>query len=228
MSFRLFPHLQQCVGRHPSHVNGVYPKNDSAYLLPLEAADRSAGGIIIAEAHREQSQKAIVLAVGNGLWHDEQMKLYPVECAVGDLVYLASKYAGVLVDVGGGLDVIAMRPIEQIGRKPHGTFQLVEHVIGQGTSREKAIYHEVGETCDHCPKPTSTLIEEERARLVAARNADTAAPSEDSTAGEIEHESAPLSPASEHAPSRAAGAEPLSRGTPSLWSRQAARRLGLA
>ncbi|MGE3278118.1 MAG: hypothetical protein AB7O67_23660 [Vicinamibacterales bacterium] len=145
-------------------VNGWYPRNDNIAVLPLAEADRTAGGIVLAETVRERPQKGVVVAIGPGLYDPERERVLPVETAVGDLVVFG-KYAGVTFELSDNLHVFIMRNVEFMAARPEGTYTLVEHVVDAGTPRERRTYHEEGMLCEHCP---TTALDAERARHRAA------------------------------------------------------------
>jgi chaperonin GroES len=133
-------------------------------VKPLISASRTASGIVIPEAskERERPQTGIVIAVGPGAC--ESGLFLPVAVDVGDLVAFG-KYAGVSFVLDDGDEVMNMRDVEVLARKPKGTFALVEHAIEVGIAK-RTVAHETGVLCDHCPLPErSAVLEEERRRL---------------------------------------------------------------
>lgn len=138
------------------------PLNDNILVLPLIEADRTSGGILLAEATRSRPQQGVVVAVGEGAY-DAGTFVSPTLVA-GDLVTFG-KYAGVDFEIDGQ-PVLLMREREAMARKPAGTYTLIEHNIPHGLS-VRTVAHEAGQVCEHCPKPApSAVIAEERARLV--------------------------------------------------------------
>lgn len=184
--FSLFAHLDAIqaadLAGAPTHagdprfVRGWKPKNDCMFVMPLVEASRSKGGaLIIPDEHRERPQKGIVLAIGDGLWDAEQQQLYPVDVQPGDLVTYG-KYAGESFEIGDEsiVTVFIMKNVEIKARRLRGTYPaLIEHRVGEGTERDHYQYHEAHLRCDHCPDEKNAFIEEERARLVAQKNAET-------------------------------------------------------
>jgi chaperonin GroES len=65
----------------------------------LEAAETTAGGILLPDTAKEKPQKAKVLAVGAGRLNDEGKRL-PLDVKVGDVV-LYGKYSGTDVKWNG-------------------------------------------------------------------------------------------------------------------------------
>jgi chaperonin GroES len=68
------------------------PLDDRVVVLPLEADDKSSGGILLPDTAREKPQKGRVLAVGPGKVQDKGERT-PVAVSVGDVV-LFGRYAG--------------------------------------------------------------------------------------------------------------------------------------
>lgn len=73
---------------------------DKVALVPLEATNKSLGGIVIPDsATKEGSGKGVIIAVGPGKT-DSNGKLHPVSLNKGQVVYY-SKYAGTEVNIEG-------------------------------------------------------------------------------------------------------------------------------
>jgi chaperonin GroES len=84
----------------------IRPTEDRVVVEPLEAAEKSAGGILLPDTAREKPQRGRVVAVGPGrLLEDGKRQTLVV--AVGDEV-LYGRYAGNEVEVNGK-DVKIMR-----------------------------------------------------------------------------------------------------------------------
>lgn len=147
--FSLFAHIEERQTEH--QVLGWEPRNDTIVVLPLMEADRTQGGIIIAEDRRERPQKGIVLAVGPGLYDAERTRLLPVEAEVGDLV-IFGKYSGSTFEIADNVHVLMMRNVEFLARQAWGVFgpDLVEHLADEATTRERLVYHLPGMTCEYC------------------------------------------------------------------------------
>ena len=73
---------------------GIKPLGDKVVIKRLEAEEKTAGGILLPGAAKEQPQMAEVMAVGPGT---EDVKM---ELAVGDVVIMA-QYAGTAVKYDG-------------------------------------------------------------------------------------------------------------------------------
>jgi co-chaperonin GroES (HSP10) len=59
----------------------ITPVKDNVLVKPFASDDKSIGGIIVSEAHREISNKVEVIAVGNGT------KLLPMNWKPGDIAF---------------------------------------------------------------------------------------------------------------------------------------------
>lgn len=77
----------------------VKPLADRIILLPLEAEQKTAGGIIIPDAAKEKPQKGEIVAVGPGKVADNGQKI-EMSLKKGDKV-LYGKYSGTEVSIDG-------------------------------------------------------------------------------------------------------------------------------
>lgn len=77
----------------------VKPLADRIILLPLEAEQKTAGGIIIPDAAKEKPQKGEIVAVGPGKIADSGQKI-EMSLKKGDKV-LYGKYSGTEVSIDG-------------------------------------------------------------------------------------------------------------------------------
>lgn len=68
------------------------PMGDHVVILPLEAEERTPGGIVLPDTAKEKSTKGEVLAVGSGKVLPNG-KVVPLSVKAGDKV-IYSKYAG--------------------------------------------------------------------------------------------------------------------------------------
>ena len=84
----------------------VKPLADRVIVKPLEAEEKTAGGIIIPDNAKEKPQKGEVVAVGEGKFSDSGQKIEMV-LKEGDKV-LYGKYSGTEVAVEGA-DYLIMR-----------------------------------------------------------------------------------------------------------------------
>ncbi len=83
----------------------VKPLADRVIVKPLEAEERTIGGIIIPDNAKEKPQKGEVTAVGEGKY--ENGTKIPMSLKVGDKV-LYGKYSGTEVKIDGA-DLLIMR-----------------------------------------------------------------------------------------------------------------------
>jgi len=76
----------------------IQPLGDRVLLEPLEAEEKSSGGIVIPDTAKEKQQKGKVIAVGKGHLNEDG-KITPLEVRVNDQV-LFGRYAGTEVKIG--------------------------------------------------------------------------------------------------------------------------------
>jgi len=76
----------------------IQPLGDRVLVEPLEAEEKSSGGILIPDTAKEKQQKGIVIAVGKGRVNEDG-KLTPLEVKVNDHV-LFGRYTGSEVKIG--------------------------------------------------------------------------------------------------------------------------------
>jgi len=77
----------------------IKPLSDRVVIEPLEALEKTSGGIYVPDTAKEKPQMGKVIAAGPGKTSDEG-KLIPLEVKVGDKV-LYGKYSGTDVTVEG-------------------------------------------------------------------------------------------------------------------------------
>ncbi len=75
------------------------PLHDRVLVVPLDAEEKSAGGIIIPDTAQEKPMEGKIIAVGNGYKADDG-KITPLDVKAGDTV-LYGKFAGTEVRVDG-------------------------------------------------------------------------------------------------------------------------------
>ena len=80
------------------------PLGDRLVLKPVEAEEKTAGGIVLPDSAKEKPQKGEVIAVGPGKVADNG-KTVPVDVKVGDVVYYG-KYSGNEIKIGSDQFVI--------------------------------------------------------------------------------------------------------------------------
>ena len=77
----------------------IRPLHDRILVEPLDAEEKTAGGIIIPDTAQEKPMEGKIVAVGNGYKNDEG-KITPLDVKKGDTV-LYGKFAGTEVRVDG-------------------------------------------------------------------------------------------------------------------------------
>ncbi len=77
----------------------IRPLDDRIVVQPLEAEEKSSGGILLPDTAKEKPQRAKVLAVGNGRLTDDGNRI-ALTVKVGDEV-LYGKYAGTEIKYRG-------------------------------------------------------------------------------------------------------------------------------
>ena len=75
------------------------PLHDRVLVKPLEAEEKSAGGVIIPDTAQEKPVQGKVLSVGPGA-RDETGKLQPLDVKKGDTI-LFGKWSGTEVKIDG-------------------------------------------------------------------------------------------------------------------------------
>jgi chaperonin GroES len=91
----------------------IRPLDDRVVVQPLEAEEKTAGGILLPDTAREKPQRGKVLAVGPGKLNDDG-KRTEVSVAVGDEV-IYGRYSGHEIEVNG-VDVKIMRETDILGK----------------------------------------------------------------------------------------------------------------
>ena len=77
----------------------IQPLGDRVLVEPLEAEEKTAGGIVIPDSAKEKQQRGKVVAIGKGRVAEDG-KVTPLEVKVNDHV-LFGRYAGTEVKVAG-------------------------------------------------------------------------------------------------------------------------------
>ena len=88
------------------------PPHDRVVIKRVEADEKTAGGIIIPDAAKENPQPGEVVAVGPG-GRDERGQLVPLDVKVGDVV-LFGKWSGTEVKIDGE-DLLIMKESDVMG-----------------------------------------------------------------------------------------------------------------
>lgn len=85
----------------------IQPLGDRVVVKPLEAENKTKGGIVLPDIAKEKPQEAKVIAVGKGKYSDAGA-LQPLEVKVGDKV-LYGKYSGTEITTKEGEELLIMR-----------------------------------------------------------------------------------------------------------------------
>lgn len=83
------------------------PNEDRVLVLPAEAEEKTAGGIIIPDTAKEKPQKGTIVAVGPG------KKDEPMQLSVGASIFYG-KYSGTELQIDGK-DYLIMRASDVLG-----------------------------------------------------------------------------------------------------------------
>lgn len=90
----------------------IKPLEDRVLARRLEAEEKSKGGIIIPDAHKDKPMMAEILAVGPGK-RDDNGNLIPMSVKVGNIV-LIGKWSGTEVKVDGE-DLLILKETDILG-----------------------------------------------------------------------------------------------------------------
>lgn len=77
--------------------NAMTPLDDKVIILPDEAPEKSAGGIVMPDASKIVPCRGLVVAAGPGRWSEKTLQRIPMTVKAGDIV-LYSRYAGHNID----------------------------------------------------------------------------------------------------------------------------------
>ena len=88
------------------------PLHDRVLIRRIEAAEKTAGGVIIPDTAREKPQEGEVVSVGTGA-RNEAGEVHPPEVKSGDRI-LFGKWSGTEVKVDGE-DLIIMKESDILG-----------------------------------------------------------------------------------------------------------------
>ena len=88
------------------------PLHDRVLVRRIDAADKSAGGIIIPDTAKEKPQEGEIVSAGSGI-RDETGALVPLDLKAGDRI-LFGKWSGSEVRVGGE-DLLIMKESDVLG-----------------------------------------------------------------------------------------------------------------
>ena len=70
----------------------IRPLDDRIVVQPVEAEEKSSGGILLPDSAKEKPQRAVVVAVGDGARNDAGERM-PLSVQIGDEI-IFGKYAG--------------------------------------------------------------------------------------------------------------------------------------
>ncbi len=90
----------------------IKPLHDRVLVEPLEAEEKTAGGIIIPDTAKEKPMEGKIVAVGKGSRNDEG-KVAPLDVKKGDRI-LYGKWSGTEVKVDGD-DYLIMKESDVMG-----------------------------------------------------------------------------------------------------------------
>ena len=85
----------------------IQPLADRIIVKPLEAEEKTKGGIVLPDTAKEKPQEGKVVAVGKGK-RNEDGKVQPLEVAVGNRI-LYGKYSGTEIATKDGDDLLIMK-----------------------------------------------------------------------------------------------------------------------
>ena len=85
----------------------IQPLGDRILIKPLEAEEKTKGGIVLPDTAKEKPQEGKVVAVGKGKTL-ESGKVEALEVKVGDIV-LYGKYSGTEINTKEGESLLIMR-----------------------------------------------------------------------------------------------------------------------
>ena len=88
------------------------PLHDRVLVRRIEAAEKTAGGIIIPETAKEKPQEGEIVSVGTGI-RGEDGKITPLDVKAGDKI-LFGKWSGTEVKLGGE-DLLIMKESDLLG-----------------------------------------------------------------------------------------------------------------
>ncbi len=90
----------------------IKPLHDRVLVEPLDADEKTAGGIIIPDTAKEKPMEGKIVAVGSGA-KDDDGKVTPLDVAKGDRI-LYGKWSGTEVKVDGD-DYLIMKESDIMG-----------------------------------------------------------------------------------------------------------------
>ena len=90
----------------------LQPLGDRVLVEPMEAEDKTEGGIFIPDTAKENQQKGRIVAVGKGRVNEDG-KLTPLEVRVEDKV-IYGRYSGTEIKIGGN-DYLILKEEDILG-----------------------------------------------------------------------------------------------------------------
>lgn len=94
----------------------IRPLDDRVVVEPVEAEERTAGGIVLPDTAKEKPQRGEVLAVGPGRRSDHSGELIPMDVNEGDRV-IYSKFSGTEITIDGeDLLILSSRDVLAVER----------------------------------------------------------------------------------------------------------------
>ena len=91
----------------------IRPLDDRIVVEPLEAEEKTAGGIVLPDTAKEKPQKGKIIAVGQGRLLDDGARA-PLSVKKGDMV-LYAKYGGTEIQVEGK-DLLIMKESDVLAK----------------------------------------------------------------------------------------------------------------
>lgn len=85
----------------------IKPLGDRVIVKPLEAQEKTKGGIVLPDTAKEKPQEGKIVAVGKGKYL-ENGQLQPLEVKTGDQI-LYGKYSGSEISTKDGEELLIMR-----------------------------------------------------------------------------------------------------------------------
>src|SRR3989338_7523813 len=85
----------------------IKPLGDRVIVKPLEAQEKTKGGIVLPDTAKEKPQEGKIIAVGKGNYL-ENGQLQPLEVKAGDHI-LYGKYSGSEISTKEGEELLIMR-----------------------------------------------------------------------------------------------------------------------
>ena len=85
----------------------IKPLGDRVIVKPLEAQEKTKGGIVLPDTAKEKPQEGKIIAVGKGKYL-ENGQLQPLEVKAGDHI-LYGKYSGSEISTKEGEELLIMR-----------------------------------------------------------------------------------------------------------------------